>query len=89
MKIHGIENHMAYCGAMGLSKCFEAYANECAMEDIQDVGFNPSLGYVYIALENCVQIRSMLGRDVEYLVTNFENGKETFYNNYKEALENL
>jgi len=27
----------------------------------------------------------MLGRDVEYLVTNFNNGEEFFFDNYEEA----
>ena len=49
------------------------------------VGFNPNSGCVYIALEEGVTICSMLGNDVEYLVTNFNNGEEFFFDNYEEA----
>jgi hypothetical protein len=31
----------------------------------------------------------MLGRDVEYLVTNFYNGNEYFYDSYDEAVEKI
>jgi hypothetical protein len=50
-----------------------------------DVGFNSNSGYVYISLENGISICSMLGRGVEYLVTNFEDGEETFFESYGEA----
>lgn len=78
-------NHVAYCEAMGLSLCFSAYAEESAREDILEIGFNSNSGYVYIALENGVTICSMLGRGVEYLVTDFENGEEHFFDSYHEA----
>lgn len=83
--LNGFEDSIAYCEAMGLAVCFEAYAKNCSREDIMEVGFNPNSGYVYIALENGIQIASMLGQRVEYIVTNFSNGKETFYDTYKEA----
>ena len=51
------------------------------------VGFNSNSGYVYIALDNGISICSMLGRGVEYLVTNFEDGEETFLESYNEAEE--
>lgn len=78
-------NNIAPCEAMGLSKCFEAYASigEEIMED--GIGFNPNSGYVYIALENGISICSMLGNDVEYLVTNMKNGEEHFFDTYEEA----
>lgn len=78
-------NNVAYCEAKGLSLCFGAYAEESAMEDILEVGFNSCSGYVYIALENGVTICSMLGRGVEYLVTGFEDGEEHFFDSYHEA----
>lgn len=53
------------------------------------VGFNENSGYVYIALENGISICSMLGREVEYLITNFEDGEETFFDEYEIALNNL
>jgi len=85
LTLNGFGDSIAHCEAMGLSKCFEAYANNCSREDIMEVGFNPNSGYVYIALENGIQIASMLGENVEYIVTNFSNGKETFYETYREA----
>jgi hypothetical protein len=84
MEIYNLENP-AYCEAMGISKVFAAYAENCAGEDIMEVGFNPNSGYVYIALENGVQICSVLGRDVEYLTIDFETGEETFHDQYEEA----
>ena len=84
IEIHGLSS-LAYCEAQGLGNCFSAYAEYCAGEDVLEVGFNPSSGYVYIALENGVTICSMLGRDVEYLVTNFDNGEEYFFDTYHEA----
>lgn len=89
LEIHGISDSIAYCEAHGLANCFKAYAKYCAGESIMDVGFNPNSGYVYIALENSVSICSMLGRDVEYLITDFETGEEEFFSDYEEALSKL
>jgi len=83
LTINGLQSSFAYCESIGLSKCFEAYAN--IGEDILELGFNPNSGYVYIALENGVSICSMLGQDVEYLVTDFESGEELFFDTYEEA----
>lgn len=88
MEIHGLDS-IAFCEAKGLSICFEAYANNCPGEDIMQIGFNPNSGYVYIALENGVSICSMLGRDVEFLVTDFEDGQEFFFENYDEAINKI
>ncbi len=85
--ISGVEGSIAYCEAKGFSKIFMAYANECQHEDIMEIGFNPNSGYVYIALENGISICSCMGHQVDFLVTNFYNGEETFYDTYKEALE--
>jgi hypothetical protein len=74
--------------AIGLSKCFEAYAENCSGSSIFEIGFNPNSGYVYIALEmERITICSMLGNDVEYLFTDFDNGEEFFFDNYEEAIE--
>jgi NurA-like 5'-3' nuclease len=84
--INGFDSHsLCYLEALGMSKVFEAYASigEEILED--GIGFNPNSGYVYIALENGVSICSMLGRDVEYLVTNMKNGEEHFFDSYEEA----
>jgi hypothetical protein len=84
--INGFDSHsLCYLEALGMSKIFEAYASigEEIMED--GIGFNPNSGYVYIALENGISICSMMGRDVQYLVTDFYNGEERFFDNYEEA----
>jgi len=86
MEIQGLKQSIAFCEAHGLSKCFQAYANECSAEDIMEIGFNSNSGYTYIALENGVSICSMLGRDVEYLITNFNTGEESFFDDYSKAL---
>ena len=89
LTINGIGDSIAYCEAQGLSKCFQAYADNCAGEDIMTIGFNPNSGYTYIALENGLQICSMLGREVEYLIVNFMDGEETFYDSYETAIRNF
>jgi len=83
LTINGLQSSFAYCESIGLSKCFEAYAN--IGEDILELGFNPNSGYVYIALENGVSICSMLGQNVEYLVTDFNSGLEFIFDTYEEA----
>jgi hypothetical protein len=84
-----IQNGIAYTEAIGLSKCFLAYANNAYDEEIMEVGFNPNSGYVYIALENGVTICSSMGQFVEYLITDFENGDESFFDEYNEAIKSL
>tara|TARA_B110000503_G_scaffold121466_1_gene185080 strand:- start:3173 stop:3439 length:267 start_codon:yes stop_codon:yes gene_type:complete len=78
---------------MGLSKCFKALADLGAEAETIDcdiaIGFNEHSGYVYIALEEGVTIGSMLGGDVEFLVTNFETGEESFHDTYREALDQV
>ncbi len=86
LEIYGLTTEgIAYCEAKGLSNVFSAYADECAAEDIMQVGFNPNSGYVYIALENGISICSMLGREVEYLVTDMDDGEEFFFDSYQKA----
>jgi hypothetical protein len=77
-----------YCEAQGLAKVFQAYADNCTNESILEggIGFNENSGIVYIALENGVSICSAFGQDVEYLVTDFENGDEEFFELYEDAL---
>ena len=70
-------------------KCLQAYQNcECYGEDIMEVGFNKNSGYVYIALENGIQIASCFGNDVCYIVNDWETGEENFYSTYEKALQN-
>ena len=66
--------------------CLEAYNDNARMEEIADIGFNTSSGYVYIALENGICIASCFGRPVEYIAINFEDGEETFHETYDQAL---
>ena len=80
------EASIAYCEAKGLGKCFIAYADNASGETIESIGFNPNSGYTYIALENGVQICSMLGQDIEFLTTRIEDGCELFHDSYEEAL---
>ena len=87
-QIVNLENP-AYLEAKGLSKCWKAYAEYSSREDIFEIGFNQHSGYVYIALENGVTICSALGREVEYLVTDFETGEEYFFDDPLQAEEKL
>jgi hypothetical protein len=89
IEIYGCGESIAFCEAQGLAKCFQAYADNCVGEDIMSIGFNPNSGYTYIALENGLQICSMLGREVEYLIVNFMDGEETFYDSYEIAIRNF
>jgi hypothetical protein len=83
--MHGLEGSIAFLEAKGLAVVFEAYAYDCAGEEITEVGFNPNSGYVYIALENGISIASFMGQRVQFLVTDFENGEEFFFDNYRLA----
>lgn len=76
---------LAYTEAIGLSKCFKAYAKYFAGEDILEVGFNENSGYVYIALEfDSLAIASLSGNDVEFIYTDTETGEETFYESFED-----
>jgi len=89
LTIYNISNNICYMEAQGLSNIFKAYADNAIGESIFEIGFNPNSGYTYIALDNAITICSMLGRDVEYMVTDFENGEETFFDTYDEAMNYL
>lgn len=85
IEINGLNGYVCSTEAYGLSLCFAAYSEDAAGEDIQEIGFNPNTGYVYIALETGIQICSRMGQSVEYLVYNFDNGEEYFFETYHEA----
>ena len=87
MEILFQDDSIAYCEAMGLSKCFQAYAENCSSELIFEIGFNKNTGYVYIALENGITICSMLGRGVDFMT--FTDHEEIFYADYDEAINSL
>ena len=57
--------------------------------EIEYLGFNSNSGYVYLALENGISIISAFGRGVDFLVTNYRNGEEYFFDTYEEALSYL
>ena len=81
-------NEPAYYEAKGLSKVWEAYANECSRDEIFQVGFNRQKGYVYISLENGITITSSSGRSVEYMINDFEHyGEKLFFDSIKDAHE--
>lgn len=90
LTIYGLNESITQNKAIGLAKCFEAYAENFADQYIFEVGFNPNSGLVYIALEfESIQICSKLGRAVQYLVTDFDNGEEFFFDTKEEADEYL
>jgi hypothetical protein len=89
IEIYGLNNYISYCEAAGLSNCFKAYADNCAGQDIMEIGFNPNSGYTYIALEDGISICSHMGGDVEYLVTNMNDGTEYFLSSYRDAEEKI
>jgi len=66
----------------------KAYQKFAQNEDIMECGFNKMSGYVYIALENGIQIASCFGQDVDYIQYDFETGDETFFDTYEEAINN-
>jgi hypothetical protein len=63
-----------------------AYQEFAQCEDIMECGFNKMSGYVYIALENGVQIASCFGQSVDYIVYQFESDEEEFFDTYAEAI---
>jgi len=65
----------------------KAYQENCSEEEVMCAGMNLNTGYVYIALENGVQIASCFGQPVDFIVTDFEDGEEFFFNTYKEAAQ--
>lgn len=82
---NNLKNNIAFCEAQGLALCFQAYADNSPSEEIIMIGFNEKSGYTYISLENGVQIASCMGQRVEYIVTDFRDGEEYFFDNYNEA----
>ena len=64
-----------------------AYRDYAFGEEVMESGFNDRSGYVYIALENGVQIASAFGNEVEYIVYDYSNEEELFFDNYNDALK--
>lgn len=89
MHLVNFSESIAFCEAQGLALCFQAYADNCSGEEIFTIGFNAHSGYVYIALENGVQIASCMGQSIEYIVSGVTSSQEHFFESYKCALESL
>ncbi len=70
---------------MLVQRAYKTYAHG---EEIMECGFNKMSGYVYIALENGVQIASCFGQDVDYIKYDFETSEEYFFDTYEESLNN-
>ena len=66
----------------------KAHLKNAYNEVIMECGFNKQTGYVYIALENGIQIASCFGQGVEYIKYNYKTDEELFYEEYTEALNN-
>ena len=86
-KINFDLDKMGSSDIQSMYKVIDAYKNLYIKEDIFETGFNTHSGYVYIALENGVSICSCFGQEVDYLVTDYEDGEETFHDTYQEAIE--
>jgi|GWRWMinimDraft_13_1066021.scaffolds.fasta_scaffold102084_1 hypothetical protein len=81
------QNYIGHNVAQGIAKCFQAYADNCPAADIMECGLNRNTGFVYIALENGIQIASAFGQDCVFFVTDFDNGSEHEFDSYQEAVD--
>lgn len=78
-------NKMGYGDIESMHIVLDAYRDLDDRYEIFETGFNTSSGYVYIALENGIQIVSCFASDVQYVVTDMETGEEFFLDSYIEA----
>jgi len=53
--------------------------------DIEDIGFNKSSGYVWLLLENVITILSCFGQSVEFMTID-SRGNEIFHDTYYDAI---
>lgn len=89
MKTHEFINQLGQLDmASYINICID-FMKYAPSEDVMECGFNTSSGYVYIALENGITIASAFNNDVEYIVTDFEDGEEYFLESYEEAQNKL
>ena len=70
---------------LSYQKVLKAYNKYARGEEIMDEGFNTSSGYVYLALENGIQIASCFGQKVDYIIYDNETDEEYFLDTYEEA----
>jgi hypothetical protein len=89
LQLYGFSSSIACLESIGLSIVFMAYADHSAGEPIESIGFNNNSGYVYIALENGVQIASMLGNEPEYIIQDNKTGEELFFNSYNKLMNHI
>jgi hypothetical protein len=82
-------NSFAYLDAKSKAKVWDAYAEYFANEEILGERFNENSGYVYIALENGIQIASSFGQDVEYVIFNYDTGEEMFFDKIEDLKDYL
>jgi hypothetical protein len=80
---------IAYCEAKGLSLVFAAYAEYASHSPISGIGFNEYSGYIYIVLENNIQICSELGKPVEYIIWDHIKETESFFDSFYEAIGHI
>lgn len=79
---------LGYSDAKSKAIIWNAYAENFAGEEIMEEGFNVNSGYVYLTLEN-VTIASAFGQPVEYIVFDFEEGQEIFFDSIEELNAHL
>ncbi len=83
-------NSLGKFEAKGLAKVFEAYSENCInYQYIDSIGFNFHTGHIYIELENGITISSLVGGDVEYMVTDYSTNEEYKFDTYTEATVKL
>jgi len=72
-------------------KVLEAYNDQYLTRqlEIECTGFNFYTGNLYLALSNGITIASCFGRDVVYIIDNFKNSEEQFFNTYEQAEDYL
>jgi hypothetical protein len=69
-----------------LKNVLDAYLESGSPDVMEEgIGFNKNSGYVYIALENGIQIASCFGQSVDFIVYDFETGEEHFFDTYDQA----
>ena len=93
-EINTIHTHLSYTMGSndfyGLGLMFQEVGENTSIssEDIFEIGYNPSSGFTFIVLENGIEIVSQ-GKNIEFLIRNFEDGNEYFFDTYKEAEDRL
>jgi hypothetical protein len=83
------QTSFGYSDAISKSIVWRAYAIYFGGEEIMEEGFNINSGYVYITLENGVTIASAFGQPVEFIVYDFEDGEELFFDSIHELNKHL